>query len=88
MIAALADPRFHGLIPEIERYQQRTQALGRTAVHAADGEAGTNEDAPSLLAAAKEAIAEQVREATDALLGQVLFTASNRMTNRFSRSDG
>ena len=33
-------------------------------------------------------IAEQVREATEALLGKVLFVASEGMTNRFSRSDG
>ena len=32
--------------------------------------------------------AEQVREATEALLGKVLFLASEGMTNRFSRSDG
>lgn len=91
MIAALADPHFHETIPLIERYQQRTQALGRAAVHAADGtaaEAGASADVPSQLAAANTEIAEQVRAETDALLAQVLFTASDRMTNRFSRSDG
>lgn len=33
-------------------------------------------------------IAEQIRTATEALLGEVLATASTHMTNRFSRSDG
>lgn len=91
MIAALADPHFHQVIPLIERYQQRTMALGRSAVRAADGKAasaGAEEDVPALLAAANTEIAEQVREATEALLGQVLFLASEGMTNRFSRSDG
>ena len=91
MIAALADPHFHQVIPLIERYQQRTMALGRSAVHTADGKAtstGAEEDVPALLAEANTAIAEQVREATEALLGKVLFLASEGMTNRFSRSDG
>ena len=91
MIAALADAHFHEVIPAIERYQQRTLALGHAAVHAADVEAAGADDAsavPALLAAANTAVAEKIRTATDALLGEVLFTASNHMTNRFSRSDG
>ena len=91
MIAALADAHFHETIPLIERYQQRTQALGRAAVHAAEAkasEAGSTEEVPALLAAANEEIAERIRTETDALLGQVLFIASEGMTNRFSRSDG
>ncbi|MGP9539173.1 C69 family dipeptidase [Brachybacterium sp. AOP43-C2-M15] len=90
LIAALADPHFDAIIPEIERYQLKTLALGHAAVHAADQEvaaAGSDEDVPALLAAANTEVAEQIREATDALLSSVLFTASNRMTNRFSRSD-
>ncbi|WP_259803632.1 hypothetical protein [Brachybacterium muris] len=43
---------------------------------------------PALLTAANIRIAERIRTETEALLGQVLFTASDRMTNRFSRSDG
>lgn len=91
MIAALADPHFHETIPLIERYQQRTMALGRSAVHTADGEAagaGTAGEVPALLAAANTRIAERIRTETEALLGQMLFTASEGMTNRFSRSDG
>ena len=54
-----------------------------TAASSADGAA-----VPGLLAEANTAIAEQIRTATDALLGDVLATAGNHMTNRFSRSDG
>ncbi|MGP5412067.1 C69 family dipeptidase [Brachybacterium paraconglomeratum] len=91
MIAALADAHFHETIPLIERYQQRTLALGRAAVRAAEAQAagaGSAEEVPALLAAANEEIAERIRTETEALLGQVLFIASEGMTNRFSRSDG
>ncbi|WP_157773521.1 hypothetical protein [Brachybacterium vulturis] len=88
----LADePGVGKTIPAIERYQQRTLALGHAAVRAADetaGGAGSAEDVPALLTAANTAIAEQIREATETLLGSVLFTVITRMTNRFSRSDG
>ncbi|ATG50103.1 dipeptidase [Brachybacterium vulturis] len=90
MIAALADAHYAETIPLIERYQLETLALGHAAVHAADAAAaggGSAEDVPAQLAAANTRIAERIREATDALLGSVLFTASNRMTNRFSLSD-
>lgn len=50
---------------------------------------GADENAaPSLLVEANTAVAERFRTATNALLGEVLFSASNHMTNRFSRSDG
>ena len=91
MIAALANPHFHQVIPLIERDQQRTMSLGRAAVFEADASVALADSAaevPALLEAANTAIAERVREETDALLGQVLFTASERMKNRFARSDG
>ncbi|MGO1835541.1 MAG: C69 family dipeptidase, partial [Actinomycetaceae bacterium] len=91
LIAALADAHHAETIPAIERYQQRTLAAGHAAVRTADeaaAGASSAEEVPALLASANTAIAEQIRDATDALLSSVLFTASNRMTNRFSRSDG
>ena len=90
MIAALADAHHAETLPAIERYQQRTLALGHAAVHTATAAASSADDAavPGLLAEANTTIAEQIRTATEALLGEVLTTASNHMTNRFSRSDG
>ncbi|PWH07395.1 dipeptidase [Brachybacterium endophyticum] len=41
LIATLADAHFSEVIPEIEKYQLATQALGRAAVHAADQEVGS-----------------------------------------------
>src|SRR5699024_11726627 len=90
LTAALADAHHAETLPEIDRYEQGTLARGHAAVRATDeaaAGAGSAEEVRALLAAANTAIAEQIREATDALLGSVLFTASNRMTNRFSRSD-
>ena len=54
MIAALADAHHAEIIPAIERYQQRTLALGHAAVHAATAAASSADDAavPSLLAEA------------------------------------
>src|SRR5699024_10521399 len=91
LIAALADAHHAETIPAIERYQQKTLALGHAAARAAAetaGSADSEKEVPELLAAANTAIAEQIRAETEQLLGSVLFTASNRMTNRFSRSDG
>jgi dipeptidase len=104
LIATLADSRFNQTIPLIERYQQKTLALGHAAVRAADDQlaAGAGADAEAgagagaelpedsvstQLAEANTAVAEQIRAETDQLLSSVLFTASNLMTNRFSRSD-
>src|SRR5699024_463087 len=91
LIAALADAHHAETIPAIERYQQKTLALGHAAVRGADETACSAHPAqqvPALLAAANTPIAEHMRAETEQLLGSVLFTASNRMTNRFSRSDG
>lgn len=105
IIAVLADGHYNEIIPEIERYQERTLSAGHANVRVADaavatsapagsgtsGNAGTGEidegRTRRTLEAANEAIAEQVRAETDALLGKVLAIASNLMTNRFSRSD-
>ena len=72
MIAALGDAHYAEIIPAIERYQQRTLALGHAAVHAATAAASSTDDAavPGLLAEANTTIAEQIRTATDALLGR------------------
>ena len=91
IVAALADAHFDETIPEIERYRQRTVALGHANVRAVDDAADAFPgDASAIrerLADANDEIAEQVRTETDRLLDTVLFIASNGMRNRFSRSD-
>ena len=97
VIAALADAHFGDTIPAVERYQQKTLAAGHALVLQTDASVDDGADAdaesddstvPERLAAANDAIAATVKAETDALLGTVLFTASNGMANRFSRSDG
>lgn len=95
LIAVLADAHFDDLIPEVERYQQATLAAGHAGVRqadaaldadAADGSVG-EDPVRRRLEAANEAIAQTLKAATDELLGRLLLMASNRMRNRFSRSD-
>src|SRR5699024_387036 len=91
LIAALADAHHAETIPAIARYQQKTLALAHAPERGADetaGSADSEKEVPELPAAAHTAIAEQIWAETEQLLGSVLFTASNRMTNRFSRPDG
>ncbi len=95
IIAALADAHLNDVIPEIERYQEKTMAAGHAniretdaAVAGAGSQAGDPADLRRTLEAANDAIAELVRRETDALLGTVLEISSNLMQNRFSRSDG
>ncbi|AXE40135.1 C69 family dipeptidase [Acidipropionibacterium virtanenii] len=95
IIAALTDAHFNDIIPEIERYQEKTLAAGHTLVKQTDArlaqaamEAFPEDDAVRRqLADANDDIAEFLRAETDGLLGRVLEAASNLMTNRFSRSD-
>jgi dipeptidase len=93
LIAVLGDAHFDELAPAIERYQQATLAAGHAAIAAVDAQAGALQAEPagvvhSRLGEANEQIAAQVRRATDALLSELLLTASNLMRNRYSRSDG
>ncbi|WIY82914.1 C69 family dipeptidase [Propionimicrobium sp. PCR01-08-3] len=89
IIAALADAHFADAIPEVERYQEKTGAIGHFAVARADDQVSALEGSAvsEALATANERLAEQIRTETDALLSAVLVVASNGMHNRFSRSD-
>jgi len=90
LIAALADAHFTDAIPDVERFQEKTLAMGHRAVTATDarvGELGEETAVQAALEAANDDLAEQIRTETDDLLGRVLEIASNGMRNRFSRSD-
>lgn len=91
LIAALADAHFKETSNLIERYQQAVQSACLHIVHETDAafvkEGLADEDAPAFLAKANQKIAEAVKQQTDQLLLDVLFTASNAMKNRFGRSD-
>lgn len=89
MIAALADGHYPSCIALIERYQNMIVTKGHEMIRECDHAA--SEDIPSDISAylsqCNQKMADFVKRETDALLAQVLFTASNEMKNSFSRSD-
>ena len=89
IIGALADARFHETSSAIARYQERVGAKGHALVHDTDGAvAGLDRsEAEQELARANKRMADALQAETDALLGEVLFTVSLAMRNRFALSD-
>ena len=90
LIAALADARFSLNTAHIERYQLAVGSKGHTLVAEADREVSqlAYADAAARLEAANKRLAAMLRDETDQLLFNVLFTTSENMRNAFSRSDG
>lgn len=88
LIAALADPHYQKALPLIERYQLNLQAQGHAHLHKFDGLYVENKAVVDLCQEANQAMADLAKAATDKLLDQILFLASNRMQNSFHRSDG
>ena len=90
LIAALADAQFSFNTAHIERYQLAVGSKGHALVAKADREVAklTRADAVARLATANERLAAMLRDETDRLLFNVLFTTSENMRNAYSRSDG
>ncbi|MCV3297156.1 MAG: C69 family dipeptidase [Oenococcus sp.] len=89
IIAALADPHYHDVVADLERYQELTLSLGHENLLDAD-KAAVNKTGQALtdaLAAANNETSDAVKKETEDLLDKVLFTVSNLMTNKFARSD-
>ena len=80
LVAALADAAYAACLPHVERYQERLASRCAAMVLACDAEDGD-------LASCNQAIADECRRETDDLLDKVLYEASMRMRNGFSRSD-
>ena len=94
IIAALCDARFAETANSVERYQERMGGLGHRLVADTDAELDASESASAddarvrdLLTRANQRMAGELREQTDALLDEVLYTTSMRMRNGFNRSD-
>ena len=92
IIGALADGARTGCVPHVERYQEAlpaaTFALVRSCDERVRAEAMAGEDVCGELEAANDAIADECRRQTEALLDHVLYEASMGMGNAFCRSDG
>ncbi len=80
LVGALADASYGASLPHVERYQESLTSTCAALVRRCDQEGGD-------LEACNQAIADECRRATDDLLDKVLFEASMRMRNGFSRSD-
>lgn len=80
LVAALADAAYAACLPHVERYQERLASRCAAMVLSCDAKGGD-------LASCNQAIADECRRETDDLLDKVLYEASMRMRNGFSRSD-
>ena len=80
LIGALSDAAYGECLPHVERYQEALASACGSLVRACD-------EADGDLVACNQAVADECRRETDELLDKVLFEASMRMRNRFSRSD-
>lgn len=89
IIAALADSHYRDVVADLERYQETTLSLGHANLLAADQTAigKTGLELTNVLQAANQKITDQIKNETEDLLDQVLFTVSNLMNNKFARSD-
>jgi len=85
LIGALADAHYAQCANLIERYQNAVGARAYGLLKKYD--VVKAEPATKTLEAANEEMAAMVREETQAVLGKVLYAASNGMKNGFSRSD-
>ncbi|OUO34341.1 C69 family dipeptidase [Olsenella sp. An290] len=81
LVGALADAAYGACLPHVERYQEALTSRCAALVRACDAEGGD-------LVACNQAIADECRRQTEGLLDKVLYEASMRMRNGFSRSDG
>ena len=81
LVGALADAAYGACLPHVERYQQALPARCAALIRACDAKGGS-------LEACNATIADECRRQTEDLLDKVLYEASMRMRNAFSRSDG
>ena len=89
LVAALADARFHDNAWSIENYREKVGALGHRMLRETDDAAADlpADEVPQELERANEELTAQVKDETDALLGEVLLATSLAMKNHFAMSD-
>jgi dipeptidase len=90
LIAAMADAHYGSCEPHIERYQFAVQSQGRGIIGRYDRLAERECDPEKCMRLCLEANAEtadMLRAETQKVLGSVLYEASCRMKNAYSRSD-
>lgn len=89
IIAALADAHHADCMPHIERYQEKTGAMGHRMIADTDAAVAGASGRPvgGILEEANQRMADLLKRETDDLLDKVLYTASMNMRNGFHLSD-
>jgi len=87
IIAALADSHYNDTMAWIDRYQNKMAAKGHEFINKFDKKYKEGNVSKSFLEDANNEIADFTKKETSDLLSKVLYTASLKMKNAFSRSD-
>ena len=87
LIAALADNHFNEAMVWIDRYQNKMASKGHEFINKFDSKFKEGNTEKDFLEKANNEIAEFVKKETANVLGKVLYTASLKMKNAYSRSD-
>ena len=87
LIGALADPHYSEAMVWIDRYQNKMAAKGHEFINGFDKKYQEGKNEKNFLEEANNEIALYFQKETTNLLGKVLFTASLKMKNAYSRSD-
>ncbi len=86
LCSALSDPHFSSTIIHVERYQNYTMTLNHMLINKYDKKFNETKDI-NILKQANQESCDQIQECTNDLLDKLLYEASMKMKNSFSRSD-
>ncbi|MBQ9827851.1 MAG: C69 family dipeptidase [Lachnospiraceae bacterium] len=84
---ALADPYLSDCAAHVERYQKKVAAVALKMINEYDAASKGKKDLKKYLAKCNQCISDMVEKETNDLLGKVLYEASMKMKNGYSRSD-
>jgi dipeptidase len=87
LIGALADPHYNEAMVWIDRYQNKMAAKGHEFINNFDKKFLEGKNSKGFLDEANNEIVEFFKKETTNVLGKVLYTASLKMKNAYSRSD-
>ncbi len=87
LIAALSDPHYNEAMVWIDGYQNKMAAKGHEFINKFDNKFKEGNTKKGFLDEANNEIAEFTKKETTNVLGKVLYTASLKMKNAYSRSD-
>lgn len=88
LIGVIADGHYGDCITDIERYQSDILSKGYYYIDKFDKEYKNQSDVQSYLEKCNQTISDHVQKESIQLLNKVLFIASKKMKNKFSRDDG